>query len=77
MLSGPALVALTLALLADSVLSAHGVAGLLVTDRTRPALLATTAAPETHAVGAAVHHTHLCTHTHKGGNVSVSVIWVC
>lgn len=65
-LSGPALVTLTLALFTHSVLAAQRMAGLLVAHASRPALLAATHAAVANTVGAAVHLAHLCrsTNTH-------------
>lgn len=66
-LSRPALVALTLALLADAILAAQRVTGLLVAHTSCPALLAATHTAVADAVAAAVHLAHLCrsedTHT--------------
>ena len=63
MLSGPSLVALTLAILANAVLGAEGMTGLLVTHGARPALLAAALPPVAHPSAAAVHGAHLCRHT--------------
>lgn len=68
-LSRPALVALTLALLADAILAAQRVTGLLVAHASCPALLAATHTAVADAVAAAVHLAHLCrsgdTHAHR------------
>ena len=63
-LPGPSLVALTLAILANAVLGAEGMTGLLVTHGARPALLAAALPPVAHPPAAAVHGAHLCQHTH-------------
>lgn len=56
----PSLVTLTLPVLADTVLGAEGMAGLLVTHSSCPALLAATHTAITHSVGPAVYLTHFC-----------------
>lgn len=56
----PALVAVALALPADSVVDAAWVTVPLLTFWSRPAFLAVTHAADAGAMGAAVHHTHLC-----------------
>ena len=55
----PALVALTLPVLAGSVFDAERVADALVAGRTGPAFLAAAGATHTHAVGPTVHRAHL------------------
>lgn len=59
----PALVAVALALPADAVVDAAWVTVPLLTFWSRPSLLAVTPAAEAGAMGAAVHHTHLCSKT--------------
>lgn len=64
-LSRPALVALTLAVLADAVLAAQRVTGLLVAHASCPALFAATHAAVADTVAAAVHLAHLCRSQNK------------
>lgn len=59
-LSRPSLVALTLPLLADSVLAAQRMAGLLLTQGSAPAFLTATHAAVAYPMVATVHVTFLC-----------------
>lgn len=63
----PALVAVTLAIPADSVVDAAWVTVPLLAFWTRPALLALTHTADARSVGAAVHHAHLCRRGGRGG----------
>lgn len=56
----PALVAVTLAVPADSVVDAAWVTVPLLAFWTRPALLALTHTADARSVGATVHYAHLC-----------------
>lgn len=59
-LSRPSLVTLTLSLLADSILAAQRMAGLLLTQRSAPAFLAATHTAVAYTMVTAVHVTLLC-----------------